>query len=135
MKGVKRDMPIILIVFLKEILLYSEQFGHFGTKMVCALFTLILLSGFFINFTQEKGTQGYVKIFSVFFFKKKSLLGQFYLFKSFFNFWLGVVKRSQATVTIGSLKSQDMISQVNIYVLDSVLRYYVMFMYEGQYST
>ena len=46
-----------------------------------------------------------------------------------------MVKRSQATVTIGSLKSQDMISQVNIYVLDSVLRYYVMFMYEGQYST
>ena len=34
MKGAKSDMEIILIVFLKEILLYSEQFGHFGTKMV-----------------------------------------------------------------------------------------------------
>ena len=68
-------MPIILIVFLKEILLYSEQFGHFGTKMVCALFTLILLSGFFINFTQEKGTQGYVKIFSVFFLRKNLFWG------------------------------------------------------------
>ena len=30
----KRDMEVILMVFLKEILLYSEQFGHFGTKMV-----------------------------------------------------------------------------------------------------
>ena len=34
MKGVKRDMEIILMAFLKEILLYSEQFGYFGTKMV-----------------------------------------------------------------------------------------------------
>ena len=30
----KRDMEVILMVFLKEISLYSEQFGHFGTKMV-----------------------------------------------------------------------------------------------------
>ena len=34
MKGTKRDMEITLMVFLKEILLYSEQFVHFGTKMV-----------------------------------------------------------------------------------------------------
>ena len=34
MKGTKRDMEIILTVFLKEILLYSEQFGHFRTKTV-----------------------------------------------------------------------------------------------------
>ena len=27
-------MEIILMAFLKEILLYSEQFGYFGTKMV-----------------------------------------------------------------------------------------------------
>ena len=27
-------MEITLMVFPKEILLYSEQFGHFGTKIV-----------------------------------------------------------------------------------------------------
>ena len=43
-------------------------------------------------------------------------------------------KLSQVTVTIGSLNSQDMISQVNVYVADTVLRYYVMFMYGGPYS-
>ena len=44
-------------------------------------------------------------------------------------------KLSRATATFGSLKSQDMISQVNVYVADSVLRYYVMIVYGGQYST
>ena len=55
-------------------------------------------------------------------------------------------KLSQATVTIGSLKTQikikikmtrlrslnshDMISQGNVYVVDTVLRYYVMFITE-----
>ena len=34
MKGTKRDMKIKLMVFLKEILLYSQQFGRFETKMV-----------------------------------------------------------------------------------------------------
>ena len=34
MKGAKTDMEIILMVFLKEILLYSEQIVHFGTKIV-----------------------------------------------------------------------------------------------------
>ena len=51
-------------------------------------------------------------------------------------------KLSQATVTTGSLNSQDMIkilqdmiSQVNLYMMDTVQRYYVMFMCGGQYST
>ena len=84
-------MPIILIVFLKEILLYSEQFGHFGTKMVCALFTLILLSGFFINFTQEKGTKEYVKVFSVFFLRKNLFWGNFIFSSHFLIFdWVGL---------------------------------------------
>ena len=34
MKGAKTDMEIILMVFLKEILLYSEEIVHFGAKMV-----------------------------------------------------------------------------------------------------
>ena len=53
-------------------------------------------------------------------------------------------KSSQITVTIGSLKSQDVIKilkqsghyfSVNVYVVDTVLRYYVIFMYGGYYST
>ena len=44
-------------------------------------------------------------------------------------------KLRQFTVIIGSLNTQDMISQINIYVVDTVLRYYVLFMYEGQYLT
>ena len=52
-------------------------------------------------------------------------------------------KWGQATVTIGSLKRQDMIKtlkhsghyfSVNAYVVDTVLRYYVMFMYGGHFE-
>ena len=56
-----------------------------------ALFTLNLLSGFFIYFTQKEGLRGTWKFFCLF-LEKKSLLGQFDIFKSFFNVWLGVVK-------------------------------------------
>ena len=42
--------------------------------------------------------------FFFFFLEKKSHLGQFDLSRSFFDVWLDV-----ATVTIGSLKSQDII--------------------------
>ena len=50
-------------------------------------------------------------------------------------------KLSQVTVSIGSLKIQDMIKilkqsghyfSVNVYVVDTVLRYYVIFMYGGR---
>ena len=53
-------------------------------------------------------------------------------------------KLSQVNVSIGSLKRQDMIHilkqsgyyfPVNVYVVDTVLRYHVMFMYGGHYST
>ena len=43
------------------------------------------------------------------FLEKKSLLGQFDIFKSFFMFDWVWSKLSRATVTTGSLKSQDMI--------------------------
>ena len=52
-------------------------------------------------------------------------------------------KLSQVTVSIGSLKIQDMIKilkqsghyfSVNVYVVDTVLRYYVMFMYGGHFE-
>ena len=53
-------------------------------------------------------------------------------------------KQNQVTITIGSLKSQDMIKilkqsghyfLVNVYLVDTGLRSYVMFMYGGDYST
>ena len=64
--------------------------------------------------------------------------GQFLMFD-----WVSS-QLSQAAVTIAYLKSQDMIktlnsqdmiSQVNFYVEDTVLRYYMVLMYGGQYST
>ena len=56
-------MEIILVVFLKETLYYSEQFGHFGRKILwCPLLR------FFIDFTQKKkGTKMYIKSFLVVF--------------------------------------------------------------------
>ena len=56
------------------------------------------------------GPLSYMKISLVFFFEKKFHFGQFDLFRPFFTVWLGWSKLSQATVTIGSLNSQDMIS-------------------------
>ena len=53
-------------------------------------------------------------------------------------------KLSQATVTIGCLNSQDMIKILKqsehdlsgkLNVMETVLRYYVMFLNVGQYST
>ena len=38
-------------------------------------------------------------------------------------------------IAIGPLNSQNMISQVNFYVMDNVRRYFVMLMFGGQYST
>ena len=59
-------------------------------------------------------------------------MGKYDLFKQFFNIFDWVwSKLNQVTVTFGSLKSQDMIkalksrnmiSQVNVYVVDTVLR-------------
>ena len=67
MKKTKRDIEIILTAFLKEILLSSEQFGHFGTKMVCCPLHFECTLRFFINFTQKKGTKRYMKLFLVVF--------------------------------------------------------------------
>ena len=58
MKGAKTDMEIILMVFLKKILLYSEQFGDFGTKMVSCPLYFESAVRCFINFTKKKGPRG-----------------------------------------------------------------------------
>ena len=67
MKRAKRDIEIILTAFLKEILLYSEQFGYFGTKMVWCPLHFESALRFFINFTQKNGTKRYMKLFLVVF--------------------------------------------------------------------
>ena len=72
-------MEIILMIFLKEMLLNSEQFGHFGTTMVwCPLYFESALR-FFYDFTQKKGPRGILIFFSLL-LEKKSLLGKFDLF-------------------------------------------------------
>ena len=79
MKGTKRDMEIILVVFLKETLYYSEQFGHFGRKILwCPLLR------FFIDFTQKKKRDQDVhqKFFSC--FLRKNLFWDNLIFLSHF---------------------------------------------------
>ena len=67
-----------------------------------------------------KGANRYMKTLLVLFREKKFIwdnlisLGHFLLFDGEWP------KLSQATVTIGPLNSQDMISKVNIYVMDIV---------------
>ena len=69
-------------------------------------------------------------------FLRKSLIWSNLIFLSNFLMFDWVwSKLRQFTVIIGSLNTQDMISQINVYVVDTVLRYYVLFMYEGQYLT
>ena len=81
--------------FSERNIIVFRAIRSFGTKMVCALFTLILLSGFFINFTQEKGTKEYVKVFSVFFLRKNLFWGNFIFSSHFLIFdwvWLKGVR-------------------------------------------
>ena len=56
----------------------------------------------------------------LFVFQKKKLFGSINLLGHFLPFDSLWSKLSQATVTVGSLNSQDMVSQVNGYVIDTV---------------
>ena len=78
------------------------------------------------------------------FFEKNLILGNLIFSGHFQIFDWAWSKLGQVTVTIGPLKSRDMIKilkqsghyfLVNVYVVDAVLRYYGMFMYGGHYST
>ena len=131
MKGAKRDIKIILTVFLKEILLYPEQFDYFGTKMVWCPLHFDFALRFFYQFYSRKGTKSYMKICLVVSWETISF-EQFDLFRPFFNVWLGVVKIEpghyyywifKIRTWLRFLNSQDMISQVNVYAADSILRY------------
>ena len=55
------------MVFLKEILLCSEQFGDFETKMVWCPFHFESPLRFFLLILLKKGTKRYIKIFLVVF--------------------------------------------------------------------
>ena len=109
MKGAKRDMEIIFIVFLKEIFLYSMQIGHFGTKMVWCPLHFESALRFFINFTQKKRDQEVHEIFLVVFLRKTLFCGNLIFSSHFLMFHWVRLKLSQATVTIVSFKHQDMI--------------------------
>ena len=97
----------------------------------------------FKRFCRMKGANRYMKILLVVFSIKNFIWGNFMFLGHFLLFHWGWSKFSQATVTIrslnsqdmisfmittgslnrtwlGSLNSQDMISQVNIYVMDIV---------------
>ena len=104
-------MEIILMTFLKETLIGA--IWSFRNKNGMASSYLWISSEVFLLILRNKRIQEVPENFiSCLFFEKKSQLGQFDLFRSFFNVWLGVVKLCQATVTIGSLKSQDMINML-----------------------
>ena len=111
-------------------------------KWYGVLLTLNLLSGFFINFTQQRDQEVHENFIS--YFLRKNLIWGNLIFSGHFLMldWVWS-KLSQVTVSIGSLKIQDMIKilkqsghyfSVNVYVVDTVLRYYGMFMYGGHYS-
>ena len=133
MKGAKRDMEIILMVFLKKNLIQ-------GNLVILAqkwnvVITLDLLSGFFNK--HNRGQEVHKNFISCS-LRKKSPLGQFNLFR-----WVFYSKLSQATVTIGSLNSQDMnmivyqsghdFSGKSLY--DGYLWALYVVMFRGQYST
>ena len=109
--GVKRDMEIILMVFLKKKLIW-----------ICFKFFLILHN--------ERGQEVHEN-FSCYFLRKNLIWGNLSFLGQFLLFDWAWSKLIQATVTIGSLNnqgmisfmittgslnSQDMISQLNVYV-------------------
>ena len=75
MKEAKREMEIMLMVFLKEILFRAIWLFWNKNGMVLLTFLLILL-----NKRDQKVHENFISCF----FEKKSHLGQFDLLRSFF---------------------------------------------------
>ena len=120
----------------------SGKTGHSGPENWRIIITLDQLWEFFKNFAEWKIWGNVI----------------FLAFRPFFTVWLGMVKLSQASVNwilkqsgrdlfhhynwilktvrtwLGCLNSEDMICQVNIYVMDIVWILCVMFMCGGQNS-
>ena len=107
MKGAKRDMEIILMFFLKEILfraiwLFWKKNGMVSSSLwICSqIFLLILLN---------KRDQEVDKNFISCFLRKNLFWANLIFSGHFLMFHWMQSKLSKATVTIESLKSQDMI--------------------------
>ena len=81
---------------------------------------LLIHSKIFFKFCRMKGADRYLKLLLVVFLGKKFIWGNLIVLGHFLLFHWAWLRLSQATVTIGSLNSQDMISQLNIYVMDIV---------------
>ena len=81
MKGAKRDMEIILMVFLEK-KFNLGQFGHFGPKMEHP-HNFGSASDFFLILHNARGQEVHEMLLVV--FEKKSHLGQFDLFRPFFT--------------------------------------------------
>ena len=111
MKGTKKGMEIILMVFLKEILFRAVW--SFVQKMVwCPQnfgYAVFLHFFIFIILHNNRDQEVHENFISCFLRKNLSWVNLIFL-GHLLNTWLGVEKLSQATVTIGSLKSQGMIS-------------------------
>ena len=115
MKGTKRVKEIILIVFSKK-KYYLGQFGHFGPKMACPQNFGSVLRVFLWN---KMGQEVHKHFISCFLGKNLICSNQIYL-GHFLLFDWAWSKLSQATFTFGSLNSQGMISQVNVYMMNIV---------------
>ena len=137
MKGAKRDMGVTLMVFLKEILFRAiSSFCNKNGMWICCQVSWSTLH----NNRDQEVRENFISRFL-----RKNIICSNLTFSGHFLMFDWVwSKLSQTTVTIAylnlrtwlrSLNSQDSISQVNVYVGDSVLRYYMIFMYGGQYST
>ena len=80
----------------------------------------VFAGGIFKKFCSMKGANRYMKTLLVLFREKKFIWDNLIFLGHFLLFDGAWPKLSQATVTIGPLNSQDMISKVNIYVMDIV---------------
>ena len=107
MKGAKRDMKIILMFFLKEILF--RAIWSFWNKNGMVSSSLWIWSQVFLLILLKKRNQEVHEIFFSCFLRKNFFWSNLIFSSHFLMFDWVWSKWSQATVTIGSLKSQDMI--------------------------
>ena len=109
MKGAKRDMEIILMVFLKKI--FWGNLVILAQKW-CVLITLDLLEGFLKILDSERGkevSENFISCFS----RKNLSWGNLIFLGHFLLFAWAWSKLIQATITIGSLSSQGIYSFLN----------------------
>ena len=105
MKGAKRDMGIILMVFLKEILF--RAIWSFWNKNGMVSSSLWICSQIFLLILLNK--RDLHENFNSCFLRKNLVWGNLIFSGHFLMFDWMQSKLSKATVTIGSLKCQDMI--------------------------